>query len=102
MKTKLKRWVPLITALVCVIVLATPVAAAGNTVHVVQRGETLARIAARYGTTVTRLVQTNGLRNANFIWWGQRLIIPGSSYSAPTTGSSYHTVRYGETLAIRR
>jgi len=100
MNTKLKRWVPLTTAVICVLILVTPVAAAGNTVHVVQPGETLSRIAARYGTTTTRLVQANGLRSANFIWWGQRLIIPGGGYSAPSTGTSYHTVRYGETLAI--
>jgi LysM repeat protein len=100
MNTKLKRWVPVVTAVVCLLILVAPVAAAGNTVHVVQPGETLAQIAARYGTTTTSLVQANGLRNANFIWWGQRLIIPGSGYSTPSTGTSYHTVSYGETLAI--
>jgi lipoprotein-anchoring transpeptidase ErfK/SrfK len=59
-------------------------AAAGG-VHVVQRGEILARIAARYGTTVQAIVSANGLRNANLIYVGQRLRIPGKS---ATSGGS--------------
>lgn len=52
-------------------------AAASDTVHVVQRGETLASIARRYGVTVDRLARANNLRNANLIYVGQRLRIPG-------------------------
>jgi LysM repeat protein len=47
------------------------------TIHVVQRGEYLKIIAARYHTTVTAIVQANGLRNPNFVYVGQRLKIPG-------------------------
>ncbi len=46
-------------------------------IHVVQRGEILAQIAARYGVTVSAIVQANGLRNQNFIYVGQQLTIPG-------------------------
>jgi LysM repeat protein len=62
----------------------------GGAIHVVQRGETLASIARRYGTSVSALVQANGLRNANFIWVGQQLRIPGASGSSGSTsgGSS--------------
>jgi lipoprotein-anchoring transpeptidase ErfK/SrfK len=69
-------------------------------VHVVRRGETLASIAARYGVSIGRIVQANSLRNANFIWVGQRLVIPGSSAPnpAPDTGAVYY-VRRGDTLA---
>ncbi len=58
--------------------------APGPATHVVQRGETLASIAARYGVSIADLVQANGLRNQNFIWVGQRLTIPGGSQAEPT------------------
>lgn len=44
--------------------------------HVVQPGDTLLTIAVTYGTTVEAIVQANGLPNPNYIWVGQRLIIP--------------------------
>jgi|GEM_PF-367852 len=47
------------------------------TVHIVQRGETLAAIAWRYGVTVSAIVAANGLRNQNLIYVGQKLVIPG-------------------------
>ncbi|HEX7588557.1 MAG TPA: LysM peptidoglycan-binding domain-containing protein, partial [Anaerolineae bacterium] len=53
------------------------------TVHVVGWGDTLFSIANRYGTSVTTLMQANNLRNANFIWVGQRLVIPGGNLPAP-------------------
>ena len=75
----------------------------GGGVHVVRRGENLSQIAARYGTTVAAFVRVNGLRNANFIYVGQRLTIPGSGGSSGggsgSSGSTYHVVRRGETLA---
>lgn len=45
-------------------------------IHVVKRGEYLKVIAARYGTTVSVLVQLNGIRNPNIIYTGQRLRVP--------------------------
>lgn len=62
-------------------VTATPTPA--ETVHVVRRGETLFSIAQRYGVTVGEILRANGLRNANFIYVGQRLVIP--NVPAPTT-----------------
>lgn len=44
--------------------------------HIVQPGDTLLTIAVRYGTTVEAIVRANGLPNADFIWVGQRLLIP--------------------------
>jgi lipoprotein-anchoring transpeptidase ErfK/SrfK len=71
-------------------------------VHVVQRGQTLASIASRYGVSVASIVQANALRNANFIWVGQRLVIPGSGASNPNpnpgSGATYY-VKRGDTLA---
>lgn len=51
----------------------------GNPVtHVVQRGETLYRIAQRYGNTVAAIKAANNLRS-DTIYVGQRLLIPGAS-----------------------
>ncbi len=44
--------------------------------YVVQRGDWLTLIAARYGTTWTAIAKVNGLRNPNFVYAGQRLAIP--------------------------
>lgn len=45
--------------------------------HVVQRGETLALIARRYGVGVGELARANGIANPNRIFVGQVLRIPG-------------------------
>ncbi|MGC9334321.1 MAG: LysM peptidoglycan-binding domain-containing protein [Anaerolineae bacterium] len=57
-------------------------------VHVVRAGETLSSIALRYGTTAAAIASANGLRNANFIWVGQRLRIPSGGSSTGGGGSS--------------
>ena len=44
--------------------------------YVVQRGDTLAAIAARFGVTVQAIVAANGLSDPNHIETGQRLVIP--------------------------
>ncbi len=47
----------------------------GGTVHVVQKGETLSGIAAKYGTTYQILAQRNGISNPNLIYVGQKIRI---------------------------
>lgn len=69
--------------------------------HTVQRGETLASIARRYGTTWQAISQANDLVNPNQIYVGQKLKIPsgstGSSESGGATGCRIrHTVKSGE------
>jgi LysM repeat protein len=66
--------------------------------YVVGWGDSLSLIAARYGTTVSAIVQANGLANPNLIYVGQRLTIPGSS-SPSTTGSGVYVVQRGDTLS---
>lgn len=57
----------------------------GQTIHVVQPGETLSGIARRYGTTTTAIAQANGIVNPNLIFVGQQLIIPvGGTAPQPT------------------
>lgn len=47
-----------------------------QTVYTVQRGDTLSAIARKYNTTVSQLVNLNGLKNANAIRVGQKLLLP--------------------------
>ncbi|MDY7080801.1 MAG: LysM peptidoglycan-binding domain-containing protein [Chloroflexota bacterium] len=86
--------------LVLILTLATPVLAQGSSIHVVQRGENLFRIALRYGVTVNALATANGLSNTSRIYVGQRLVIPtgGSSGSPGSSSSGTHIVQRGENL----
>lgn len=69
-----------------------------TTRYTVQAGDTLYRIAARYGTTVTAIARANNITNTNLIRPGQVLVIPsGSSGSSGTTQVRY-TVQSGDTL----
>lgn len=64
-------------------------ASASGGVHVVQRGENLSTIAARYGTTVAALARANGISNPNHIFVGQRLVIAsGAASPAPRPAPS--------------
>jgi LysM repeat protein len=47
-----------------------------GTVHVVQRGETLYRIALNHGVSMWAIVRANHIANPNHIYVGQRLVIP--------------------------
>ncbi|MCX7708077.1 MAG: LysM peptidoglycan-binding domain-containing protein [Anaerolineae bacterium] len=51
----------------------------GTIIHVVQRGETLAQIARRYGVGVEELARLNGVANPTRIFVGQALRIPSSA-----------------------
>ncbi|MEZ4867068.1 MAG: LysM peptidoglycan-binding domain-containing protein [Caldilineaceae bacterium] len=73
------------------------VAAQETFTYTVQRGDTLSAIAHRFGTTVTRLIQLNGITNANRIYVGQKLLIP----AAGATGPSRVTFAAGQTKASR-
>ena len=54
------------------------------TTYIVQRGDTLTRIAARYGVSVSRLARASGLRRYSWVYVGQRLTIPeGAPPSVP-------------------
>jgi murein DD-endopeptidase MepM/ murein hydrolase activator NlpD len=53
-----------------------PDAGTAGQVYVVQAGDTMARIAARYGVSVWAVAQANEIANPNVIHVGQRLFIP--------------------------
>jgi len=46
-------------------------------IHIVQRGEWLSTIARRYGVSMWAMARANGLSNPNWIYPGQRLVVPG-------------------------
>jgi LysM repeat protein len=87
--------------------MVTPVAGQdSSTTHVVQRGETLYRIALRYGIGVDALAKANNIVNPSHILAGQTLIIPTFDASQPTVENptvagtpTTHIVAPGETLA---
>jgi len=57
----------------------------GGQVYVVRAGDTIAKVAARYNTTVWAVAQANSIANLNVIQIGQRLLIPsgGGQSSLP-------------------
>ena len=65
--------------------------------YVVRRGDTLGEIGTRYGVSVSRLMQKNGLRSTR-IQIGQRLVVPLSDYSQTLpeiVGATGTLVQYG-------
>jgi LysM repeat protein len=98
----------LILGLLLLAVMYSPAIAQGNS-HVVQSGETLFRIALRYGLTVDVMASANNLANPNQIYAGQVLVVPDGSgqTAAPAPSPSpavsapvYHIVQPGETLGL--
>ncbi len=87
-----------------------------ETIHIVQRGDTVARIGRRYSVRIQAIVVANNLANPNHIYVGQRLIIPGATSpptprpstatpappqptAPPSTGDTIHIVQRGDTVA---
>lgn len=84
--------------------------------HVVKSGDTLSHIARRYGTSVAKLAQTNGLTPTSRIRIGQTLKLPGVAAEGPApvrvaqapaarpavtaTGQETYLVRPGDSLAL--
>jgi LysM repeat protein len=62
---------------------AAPSYSSSGSVHVVQRGENLYRIALHYGTTVQALALANNLSSTSLIYVGQRLTISGGGSASP-------------------
>ena len=79
--------------------------------YTVVKGDTLTKIAKRYGTTVAQLCEWNNISNANLIKVGQKLIVSqesesessSSESSTPSTSTSTETSQYivqsGDTLS---
>jgi LysM repeat protein len=79
-----------------------------TTTYVVQHGDTLGRIAARFNTDFYTLASWNHLANANRIYPGQVLVVPAGHVNPPAPQptpvppvqppANFYVVRYGDTL----
>jgi len=100
---KVDRWV---VALAVFAMLAWPVAASAETAqtaggsgcaqcYTVKSGDTLSKIARKFGTTVDNLVALNGIANPDQIAAGTTLCVKAQG-SQPA--GKYYTVKQGDTL----
>ena len=64
--------------------------------YIVKNGDTLSKIAQKFGTTYKELARINGISNPNLIKVGQVLKLPYSSFSS--SSSTFYTVASGDTL----
>ncbi len=71
--------------------------------YTVQAGDTLADIAAYFGTSVQALASANNLGDVDTIYVGQVLMVPNGGQSVPalntSTCASTYTVLWGDTLS---
>lgn len=69
--------------------------------HVVQRGDTLAKIAKKYHVTDALLAKLNGIRNKNVIRLGQRLKVVQGPFRAVVDKSEYQLRLYLDDVLVR-
>lgn len=79
--------------------------------HIIQYGDTLYKIAIRYGVTMDEIVKANGMTNASLIKVGETLVIPGLTLPSESAegevvenpliagAPTAHVIQPGETLA---
>ncbi len=68
--------------------------------HTVKFGDTLYSISQLYGVSTQALMAANNIYNANVIYAGQTLCIPGSAPVPPRPPcGSYYTIQWGDTLS---
>jgi LysM repeat protein len=101
MHNRFYRSAAFLLAAILITAMILPAAAHADQVYVVRRGDTLSAISVRFGVSMRSIMNANGLSNANYIWAGQRLRIPGATgggSAAPASGGVY-VVKRGDTLA---
>jgi len=77
----------------------TPAHARERHIYIVRPGDTLIRIAAHHGVSVSQLARANGLRWNAWVYAGQRLTIPDrTAGSTNSSRASTYVVRHGDTL----
>lgn len=72
-----------------------------ETVYTVKKGDTLSKIASKYGTTYQVLAEYNGIKNPNVISVGQKIKIPAADSSTEVTSTPTdrtYTVKKGDSL----
>ena len=58
---------------------------AADTIHVVQKGETLYSLSRTYGTSVSAICEANGIADGSSVQAGQKLTIPGGTAKTPSS-----------------
>jgi LysM repeat protein len=81
-----------------------PVPSCSGSYYTVRYGDTLARIASRYGVSLYTLMSCNRIKNANLIWSGMRLLVPGKSPipnppPPPPPATKWYRVVRGDTVS---
>ncbi|MCS5678543.1 MAG: LysM peptidoglycan-binding domain-containing protein, partial [Acidimicrobiales bacterium] len=76
-----------------------PSAATTSVVVTVEWGDSLSAIATDYGVSVASLMEANGIGDANAIFAGQELVVPGVSGPLLPAGPVVVTVTSGDTLS---
>jgi LysM repeat protein len=76
----------------------------GTDTYTVKYGDTLSAIAARFGTTTRSLMALNNIANANQIYTGQKLRVPGAggAGTGTTSGGGTSTGGQGRTYTVVR
>lgn len=107
--------VPVVSVVILLLLLAVPISASAepelapnaagcSAWYIVKPGDTLAKIAARYGTTASQLAWLNGIPNPNFIRSGQTLCVKGGTPPPPPPPPPppkcgyWYTIKWGDTL----
>jgi len=87
-----RQWIVIVGLLIAEVLVGVGIARSQGCVdpYIVQRGDTLSRIAVRCGVSVQFLISRNRLTNPNLIFIGQRLYLSsgGNISSLPTPGKT--------------
>ena len=86
MSTRLARLCACL-ALSCALFTAVRAPAAADSSVVIGAGDNLYRIALRYGVTVDAIVRHNGLASPDFVFAGQRILVPDGASAAAAAPS---------------
>ncbi|MEY2847453.1 MAG: hypothetical protein RI885_118 [Actinomycetota bacterium] len=94
---------------------STPVASASASRYTIVAGDTVGRIAAKFGVSSRSILSANGLSASSIIYAGSSLAIPAAQSAAsaapvaivpavqispaPTVGATSHVIKPGETIA---
>ena len=104
-----RRLAPVVSIVVLLLLLIGPMPASAETEqtasgpgcsmwYVVKPGDTLNKIATKYGTTASYLASLNGLANPNFIRSGWTLCVKAGPLPPPPACGYWYTVKSGDTL----